>query len=272
MRTGTIREAVTRLADRGMEFFRVGDLVEVLDVTPDRAKGLAHRLAKSNFARRLERDLYALLDPADWDKGGWLGRNRYVAAAALVRPDPYFLAYYTAMDLHRMIHHPLRTVFVAVTKQRPEKRIGPVRFRFVTLNPRKFFGHEERQIEGGPPVKVADLERAFVDCVDRPELCGGIEEVFRGFARRHDDLNHERLIRYVLELGKPTLTKRLGFLLETIGHGEAGLLWELERVGGRTKHFFPLDKTRPVGSATRNRRWELIINTDIDRLFQANRT
>jgi predicted transcriptional regulator of viral defense system len=267
----TIRDAVTRLADQGMEFFRVADLADVLDVTPDKAKGLARRLARANFARRLERDRYVLVEPADWDQAGWLGGNRYAAAEALVRPDPYFLAYYTAMEFHRMIQHPLRTVFVAVTKQRAEKRVGPVRFRFIKLNGRKFFGYKEMQIEGGPPVKVADLERTFLDCVDRPELCGGIEEVFRGFARRHDDLNHDRLIRYVLELGKPALTKRLGFLLEAIGHGDARLIWELERIAGRTRHYFRLDKTRPA-EGTRNSRWELIVNVDIDRLFHATQT
>lgn len=254
-----------------MEFFRVADLADLLDIAPDKAKVLAHRLAKANFTRRLERDRYALVDPADWDETGWLGGNRYAAAEALVRPDPYFLAYYTAMDLHRMIQHPLRTVFVAVTKQKVEKRVGPVRFRFVKLNGRKFFGYEEMQIEEGPPVNVADLERTFLDCMDRPELCGGMDEVFRGFARRHDDLKHDRLIRYVVELGKPALTKRLGFLLEAVGHGDARVLWDLERVAGRTRHYFRLDKTRPTGGI-RNRRWELVVNADIDRLFQAIKT
>ncbi|HYV01451.1 MAG TPA: hypothetical protein VEM93_03820, partial [Actinomycetota bacterium] len=70
---------------------------------------------------------------------------------------------------------------------------------------------------------------------------------------------------------KPVVTKRLGLLLELAG-GDPELLIELERAAGRLKRFVPLDKTAPIEGAARNRRWELIVNTDLRRLFVAART
>lgn len=265
-------EAVNRLADEGRDAFTPADLAQLLNLTPQQARHLAFRLARGNLARRLTNGRYTLLQPADWDDANTLGVDLYQAAAGLVKPDQYFLAYYTAMEFHQMIQHPLRTVFVAVTKQRPRVRVGKVEFRFITLIQRKFFGFQQAQIRQGNPVNIADLERTFIDGVDRPELCGGLEEVFRGYKRRQRDLDRERLLRYVVELGHPTVTKRLGFLLEAAGHPDPRLLWELERIAGRIRHYVPLDPRRTVARAERNRRWEILVNTDIDQLLETART
>jgi predicted transcriptional regulator of viral defense system len=100
------------------------------------------------------------------------------------------------------------------------------------------------------------------------DLCGGIEEVVRGFARRHDDLDRERLPLFVVEFDAPVVTKRLGFLLEIVGHGDARLMRELERLATRLKHYTLLV---PSGGAVieRNKRWELEINADPERLMDA---
>lgn len=267
-----LRGAINRLADEGLDTFTIRDLRDVLDLKPDQARHLAFRLAKANLARRIRRGRYALLPPAEWDQTDTVGVNWYVAAAAIVQPEPYFLTYYTGMALHQMTEHPLRTVFVAVRKQRPEVRLGPVQFRYVTLEERKFFGFEPFQVERAKFVNVADLERTFLDCIERPELCGGLDEVFRGFARRHGDLDRDRILRYVAELGRPVVAKRLGFLLEALGHPDARLLWQMERMARRIRHYLPLDRMRTVDGAERNRRWELLVNTDIEQLLQKTRT
>jgi predicted transcriptional regulator of viral defense system len=198
--------------------------------------------------------------------------NWHLVAKHLAGPNPYFLAYYTAMDLHRMIQHPLATVIVATTERIADVDVGPVTIEFARLPRAKFrFGHEPRQVERGKTVQVADLERTFLDAVDRMDLCGGIEEVVRGFARRHDDLDRERLLRYVVELDQPVATKRLGFLLEIVGHGDPRLMRELEAHAPRLKTYTRLVPGRDE-VLERNKRWELDVNADPDQLIEAART
>jgi predicted transcriptional regulator of viral defense system len=268
----TTKEAVARLAEEGMQFFTVHDLAGLLGINAARAQHLAFRMARTNLARRLRRGTYALVPLDAWRHPEGLPVNWYLAAAALADPAPYYLGYYTAMEIHRMIQHPLRTVFVVSTRGRRAVEAGGVRFRFVTLGDHRFFGFEDVTVEPGRQVNVADLERTFIDCVDRLDLCGGLEEVFRGFGRRHDDLNPDRLIRYLARLKEPTLTKRLGFLLEAAGHGDARLMWELEDIAGRMKRYVPLDKTRSESEGIRNKRWELLLNVDPDDLLAAKET
>lgn len=264
-------EAIAKLADAGLDFFAVQDLEIHLGLRPEQARKIAHRLHQQNLARRIKRNLYAIAAPADWRHPEILPANWQRTGAAIVGRAPYYLAYYTAMELHRMTQHPLRTVFIAVTRQRQPIQAANVRFQFVTLKPTRFFGFEDREVEQGHRVKVADMERTFIDCVDRPDLCGGLEEVTRGFARRHPDLDADHLLRHLFRLDQPFAAKRLGFLLELVGHGDAELMWEMEAFAAKVKKYIPLDKRR-ANQGTRNRRWRLIINADIHQLFRTIRT
>lgn len=262
---------ISRLADLGMDFFDVEDLQNEFGLEPDQSRSLAHRLTQQGLVRRIKRNLYATAPPADWQRPGVVSANWFRAAAEIVQPAPYFLAYYTAMEIHRMTQQPLRTVFIAVSRQRKSVSTGNITFRFTTLKPERFFGFEEMEVEQGFSVRVANLERTFIDCADRPELCGGLEEVVRGFVRRHVDLDADRLIRYLVRLDQPFLVKRLGFLLEAAGHGDPELLWDLEKLAKGTKRYVLLDKRGPE-NGERNRRWGLTINVDLPMLLLAARS
>lgn len=264
-------DALAVLASQGTEFFSVGDLQRELGLEPVAARELARRLAKNGLVRRIRRDLYATVPPADWRKPDAMSANWFRTAAEIVTPAPYFLAYYTAMEIHGMTQHPLRSVFIAVKRQRKAVNAGNLSFRFITLKPERFFGFKETEVEQGFSVNVADLERALIDCVDRPELCGGLEEVVRGFARSHQDLDADRLVRYLVRLDQPFLVKRLGFLLEVLGHGDGELLSDLEKLARGTKRYVLLDKSgRDEGE--RSRRWGLTVNVDLPRLLNSTRS
>ena len=265
-----IQDVLAWVAEEDLEAFTLDDLVERFGATRKAARELGYRLAAGNYAHRLKQGLYLPLPPNYWKRPKTpIVANWYLVAKHLAAPDPYFLAYYTAMELHRMIQHPLTTVFVATTARKADVQVGPTSVRFVRLVENKFaFGHEPLQVERGKPVEAADLERTFLDAVDRPDLCGGIEEVTRGFARRHDDLERERFLRYVVELDQPVVTKRLGFLLEIVGHGDPRLPRELERLAGRLKTYTLL-VPGDGDVVERSRRWELDINVDPQRLMDA---
>lgn len=271
-RMAILQDAVARLARQGKQFFTIQDLAQVLEVGRPQAQQIAFRLAEAGLATRLKRGTYALAPVDAWGEPGALPTNWYEAAAALVDPAPYYLAYYTAMRLHRMTQHPLRTLFIAVTRPQRDVTVGPVRFQFVILAEHRFFGYEDHVLEPGRVVMAADLERTVIDCVDRLDLCGGIEEVVRGFKRRQTELNPDRLLRYLMRLHEPALTKRIGFLLELAGYGEPRVLWELERIAGRVKRYVPLDTTRRDRTGPRNKRWELVINANPDELLEVGKT
>ncbi len=267
-----VRDAIADLAGEGITFFTIDVLKQRLALDGPKAHQLAMRMVEANTARRIRRGLYVLRQPQEWGDPDEFGTDWYRVAASLAEPGPYYLGYYTAMDVHQMIQHPLRTVFIAVPGPRRGVTTGPVRFRFVVVGERRFFGLVKHRVEAGETVQVSDLERTFVDCADRFDLCGGLEEVFRGFARRHAELDADRLVRYAYQFDRAATTKRLGFLLEQVGHSDPDLLDGLERAGGRFKRYLPLVPGEPTTGAVRNRRWEILVNVDMAALRKATRS
>jgi len=265
-----IPDVLAWVVDEDLDAFTLDDIVERFGATRKAAHELGARLVKGNYAFRLKNGVYVPLAANHWKRPGTpIVVDWHLVAKHVAAPDPYFLAYYTAMDLHRMIQHPLRTVFIATTGQKADIDAEQVAFRFVRMGGERFaLGHGPLQVAPGKTAEVADLERTFLDAADRQDLCGGIEEVVRGFARRHDDLERERLLRYIVEFDAPVVTKRLGFLLEIVGHGDPRLLRELERLAPRLKRYTVLV---PGGGEVveRNKRWELEINADPERLMDA---
>ena len=263
------KEALARLAERDISVFTVEDLQETLEINRPSAHNLATKLEKSNLARRIKRCLYALTPPDHWLAPSSLPTNWYLAASAVVQSQPHYLSHYTAMEIHQMTQHPLRTVFVSVTHQRRDVRVQSILFRYVTVAEHRFFGAEPQFIDESP-VQVSTLERTLIDGIDRPDLCGGLEEVYRGMRRRVSDVNTDRLLNYLRKLDQPVLTKRLGFMLELAGFGDWTALNEIQEIAGRLKRYVPLAKGKAFGkipqSPQRDRRWELWINVDVDEL------
>ena len=96
----------------------------------------------------------------------------------------------------------------------------------------------EREREG-VMVRVTTLERAFVDCLDRPELGPGLEELCELLqAERHLDLT--RMVDYARRLGHPIVAARLGLFAEHHrAWGQAALeLAALERMRPSTATRF----------------------------------
>jgi predicted transcriptional regulator of viral defense system len=263
-----IQEAAGAIAGAGKEFFTPDDLATLLNIPKQRAYELAARMAKANLARRVKRGLYALLPATDWSSTSRYSVNWFETAAQIMSSRPYFLAYYSAMQIHQMIQHPLRTVFVASTSRQRSVKVGPVRFRFITLIRRRFFGYGPYPIREGWRIETAHLERTFIDCVDRPDLCGGIEEVFGGFRRRHKELEPDRLLTYVLKFNQPAVARRLGFLLESVGYPNVSVLWDLQELVSRHGEYVPLVPGQEQGGE-RNRRWRLVLPSDIRKLIES---
>ena len=62
-------------------------------------------------------------------------------------------------------------------------------------------------------VKFTNRERTFVDCLDRPEYGGGIEEVYR-CVEKYPYLNFEEIFAYLDALEKSILYAKVGFFLQ----------------------------------------------------------
>lgn len=107
------------------------------------------------------------------------------------------------------------------------------------------------------PIQFTNRERTLVDCLDRPEYCGGIEEVYRCI-EKFPFLNFEKILQYLDAREKKALFARVGFFLEQHKEQffvEETLLDKLQKEKPSSVVYF--DSKRDKGKLIKS--WNLIV-------------
>lgn len=129
----------------------------------------------------------------------------------------------------------------------------------------KFFGYIEVQYKNSV-FKASDLEKTILDCLNRFDLCGGIEEVVRSISSGLEKINRDRLIAYLKRLNSYPLIHRLGFILEKLSKKDFKfnnkLLNKINKMVSDSNYFYPLDP-RSLAKGHKNLKWKIIENIDV---------
>ncbi len=163
--------------------------------------------------------------------------------------DPYLLtakitkdavlAYHTALEFYGKAYSVYTRLHYLTTR-----RSLPVRFRSYEIRgvlvPRslrakgmEMFGIA-RHKRSGVELRVTSLERTLVDVLDRPELTGSWEEIWRSL-ESVEFFDIDQVVEYVLLLENATTAAKVGFFLEQ--HKETLMVDDV--------HLKPLRKLRP---------------------------
>ena len=132
----------------------------------------------------------------------------------------------------------------------------PVRPREALRRSRKKNGWIEPMDRSGVEVRVTSLERTVADVLDRPDLAGGADEVWRSSAGV-PALDLGELESYVHALGSRTLAAKVGFFLERRAEDlvvPPTLLERLRKRAPRSPVYF--DRRRKSRFASR---WNLMV-------------
>ncbi len=251
------------LSAAGKTIFSVEDAEEVLKGQKVNIPRLLHTLSKKRWLERLERGRYLILPFEAGPERRW-SEEGYVVASYLV--DPHAIAYWSALSYYNYTEQVPITIFVATTSRRKhaEAEILNLRFRFVTLRDYKFFGLTPISFQG-KQVNFTDREKTTIDCLDHPEYCGGITEAAKGLvaALHEGQVDLKKMMEYAQRMRNRTIFKRLGYLSEALDLevGDFREHWRKEI----SKGYSRLD---PSGRARGrySRRWQLIVNLDLESL------
>ena len=205
---------------RNHPVFTIADFENFLDQR-DRGnqanrKRLLHYHKEKGHLLSLRSGLYASVPPGA--SAETFMPDRYLIAAHLT-PDA-LIAYHSALSFHGFAHS-LRegcTIVTATPLVRPFS-YQSTRYRTVTTSSRLLRANQsdigiELRDRTGHEVRVTSLERTLVDMLDRLELSGGWEEVWRSYeAVTYLDL--DAVIHYALMLGNATTIAKVGYFLES---------------------------------------------------------
>lgn len=252
-----------RLSEQDKHMFNFAEAHAILDVSDAATRKLLSELLDKKWLIQLTRGKY-LVVPMSAGVGAEVSESWYVVARYLIEPKRYFLSHYTAMELHNMTTQPISTVFISTPhKKREIKSLGAT-FRFVYIDDAKIWGSTDIWATPTERVRVSDLERTIIDCLNNPRLCGGVSEIAKGIYVRRSDIDSAKLLTDVQRFSSKAVAKRLGFLLDLYGFADE-ITDELRKMIGSS--YVPLDSSLPsAGKYLRS--WRLRLNLDPDELKQ----
>lgn len=262
----TEQRAYFALVRKGLTVAKADDLASAISISKQWAKNILSSLAKQEAAYRIGRGKYAII-PADV----LYGRKSFVADPLIVvnelmKNKEYYVAYQSAAHIHGIAEQLPFTTTVAVLKQIRPVKLGNTKIEFVTLKKSRFFGIKEVNYSNRF-LKVSDLEKTVIDCIDRQDLCGGIagaaETLSNAIAT--GKLDQAKLLAYAKKFRSHALAQRLGFLLEQLfetskGQVDPKILRSLERLAG--PFTYPLD-TSATKKGKASERWRIIENANL---------
>ena len=233
------------------EIFTIDDIRANTDMSDAALKKFLYRLKEGGWIEQIERGKYIQL-PLGAKKGEYTV-NEFAMGSMLV--EPHCIAYWSALHHYGFTEQIPSTVFVQTTSRKKHRRVEVfgVDYRIVRLVPEKFFGMVKERFES-KTVNVTDKEKTIVDCLDKPQHCGGLIEVIKGLVEK--DYDPVRLVEYAEKIGNTGVIRRLGFLSDYYD-----LEIEVPRLDKSIRNYLLLDPIMPE-TGEKNSEWRLTINLE----------
>ena len=212
---------------------------------------------------RVRRGLYAVIPPGAHADSYPV--DPFLVAAKLT-PDAV-LSHHTALEFYGKAYS-VRTHFV-YSASRP---LSPLTFRSyifrgtkfpqALLRTRKEYVEVSTAERAGLEIRVTSFERTLVDVLDRPDLSGSWEEIWRSL-ESIEFFDLDKVVEYALLLGNGTTGAKVGFFLEQ--HREPLMVEEihlkaLHDLQPRQPHY--LDRTKRKSGRLVSE-WNLVVPSEV---------
>jgi predicted transcriptional regulator of viral defense system len=244
---------VQQLHQRDLFYFTPRLLADLLALDMPHTYYLLARLKESGLIAEVENGKYLVLG---FEPERVISNPLFIASHLVA---PAYVSYWSALHYYGFTEPAPLTVFAATTKKKRPVDFGGFRFRYVAVQPHKFFGYRREEV-GGLPVLIADEAKTIVDSLDQSRYAGGIAEVAKALQAALPAVDVSTLVEYANRMADKSLGSRLGYLLDTLGQSEAaaGLI--------RSASPVKLDPTRP-GRGRHVPAWQVIVNVPETDLF-----
>jgi predicted transcriptional regulator of viral defense system len=261
----TEAKVVLSLEEEGLDVVTVKELQRRAGVSPGFARKLAHELVRKGWLQRLRRGTY-LLNPTKHGPDAVRDTDPLRIGSRMV--EPYYFGFATAAELQGLLPQASRVYYIVTTGRAGPVGDDAIRFRYVRVTPKRFFGSNEL-VRRGVRLSVSDLERTVIDCLNRPEYSGGMAGVSHIIARAKPQLNWGRLAAYLERVGNRSLVQRAGFLLERVRPSvEVPNVWAHRLKVREGDPYVPLGPPKEYGRrGSRDDRWRVILNVSTAQLF-----
>lgn len=184
-----------------LKLFTLKDVI-FLTGTERSAKELLRSYSQKGLVVQIRRNLYSVTDLATratvatkFEIGSRISESSYIS-------------YHSALEYHGIAHQQFFTLYVSSESRFNDFDFEDIHYAYCKSNLSK--GIEIPPMDS--KVKVTNLERSLIDCFDRIDRAGGLEELIHSISML-TYLDENKLLDYLDVYNKTFLYKKTGFIL-----------------------------------------------------------
>ena len=225
------------------------DALKISNLSRESLRVFLLRLENRGIIERIEKGKYLII-PLGAEKGKYT-LHEFVIGSTLI--EPYSIAYWSALNYYGFTEQIPTTVFLQTTarKKNQDIKVFGVKYQVVKVKKEKVFGIRKEWIEE-TQINITDKEKTIIDCLDKPQYCGGVIEVAK--ALKNNKFDRKKLKNYAQRIGNSGVLRRLGYLCELLN-----IKIKLPKLNIR--NYLLLDPTMPE-KIPKSAKWRLLINLD----------
>jgi predicted transcriptional regulator of viral defense system len=205
-------KVVLALTERRRREATRGEIVELLGGSTKAADHVIESLRRKGWLERATWGEYLLVPPEQGPDA--LGDSNLLALASRIA-DPYYFGFGTAAAHYGLTTQHRNVIYVVTPARLRGREVGEARVRIVNLSSTKFFGFEPVDVLGYK-VMISDREKTAIDCIDHPELAGGVGEAATILATATRRLDWNKAASYLDRIGSGALARRIGWLADYV--------------------------------------------------------
>ena len=248
------------LAAKGRYHFTTEEAVAALGSSPVAARAAIRRLREKGRLATPFRGFHLIIPP-EYRALGCLPAEQFVPLLMEHLGQVYYAGLLTAASLHGAAHQAPMVFQSVVAENRPEIRCGRVRVEFVArANVGEIPTLQKNTLRG--VLRYSTLEATAFDLAGYPAHAGGLSNVATILCELVEGMDAAKLLAETARSPLPW-SQRLGYLLERVG--AASLAAPLAaHVSFRVKEYVPLRPRKSIARASRDSRWRLIVNEEVE--------
>jgi predicted transcriptional regulator of viral defense system len=240
-------ELLSLLAESGKKIFNTDEAKEFapsVGIPTEYVSKVLHLLKEGGWIISLRHGLFAL-------SKGFSTEPLHEFEIAMALAKPVAISHWSALHYHGLSDQIPRKIFLLASQEAtiPRQRSSPfgiytvqgISFVFSRIKTELFFGITQIWVNRST-ISITDPERTLLDGLDKPQLCGGFNEVLHAFQVLKQRIDLEKIISYALQWDS-AIVKRLGWVLSYIGFEKKQLI-KLQKV--KVKGYRRLDCSLPA--------------------------
>ncbi len=226
--------------------FTKKDIEKVIQ-NPKTAESFLSRSLKKGYIKRVKHNYYVAMDIVNNSPL----YNKYTIATKLDNSN--YVSYHSALEYRGLNNQVFRELVYS-----GNNRVNDFEFEYITYH---FVQSKcDLQIESNyDGVKITGIERTMIDCIDRIDLAGGIEEIYRAFNNIHN-ISEDKLLEILHFYDKKVLYQRTGYILETfqtnLGISDAFLDYIQSKIGSSKCY---LNTSKKTSNTRLDKKWNICV-------------